>query len=278
MTNISLNLSGKIPNELVADLRLIAETVNQLRIPYFLIGATARTLILQYGYNIRPGRATRDIDFGVAVSSWKDYERFRNALIATDSFVADKQPQRLFGKNKHTWIDLVPFGNIESPTGQIAWLPDKEVKMTTHGFSEAFASALEIQIDENFVIKTASLSGLVLLKLIAWDDRKDRRDIQDIFLIMREYLDAGNRERLYDEHRDLINENFDNEFASAEILGRDINRLMTDETRKIIEKVFADLEPIIISLLRENPFDDEFENRVEQLFECLSRGLFNAQS
>src|SRR5438874_121484 len=138
--NISLNLLGKIPNELVTNLHLIAETANSLQIPYFLIGATARIIILEYGYNIKTGRATRDVDFGIAVNNWKDYEIFRDTLISTGYFVTNEQPQRLVGKNKHTWIDLVPFGKIESPKGQISWLPDKAVKMTTHGFSEALTS------------------------------------------------------------------------------------------------------------------------------------------
>jgi predicted nucleotidyltransferase len=34
---------------------------------YFVAGATARDLILVHVHGLRPGRATRDIDFGIAV-------------------------------------------------------------------------------------------------------------------------------------------------------------------------------------------------------------------
>jgi predicted nucleotidyltransferase len=272
MTNISLNLSGKIPDDLVKNIRLVVETIEGLQIPYFLIGAMAQRLILQIGYNIRT-RETEDIDFGIAVNSWEDYDKLKLALIATNQFMIDRQPQRLLGKDRKTWIDIVPFGRIELPKGQISW-QSTETVMTTYGFTEAFNSALNVKIADDLTIKVVSLSGFVLLKFMAWSDRKNHKDLQDIFLLMREYLDAGNRERLYDEHRDLLTADFDNDFASSEILGRDLSLILTDETSQIIAKIFNNLEPLIIPLLREKPFDDVFEKRLEIMFERLKKGIF----
>jgi predicted nucleotidyltransferase len=123
-------------------------------------------------------------------------------------------------------------------------------------------------------IKIVSLAGFVLLKFMAWSDRKNRKDLQDIYLVMREYLNAGNRERLYQKDNDLLGDGFDNDFASAEMLGRDVKLLLTQDTQSIMAKIFDNLEPIIISLLRERPFDDEFENRLEIMFERLKKGVF----
>ena len=40
--------------------------------PYFVVGATARDLILVNLHSLRPGRATRDIDFGIAdIGTWQ---------------------------------------------------------------------------------------------------------------------------------------------------------------------------------------------------------------
>lgn len=274
MTNISLNLSGKIPNELVENLRLTVEVIEDLQISYFLIGATARDLILKFGYGIQTIRATKDIDFGIAVNSWNDYDTLKSAMIATNQFIDDRQPQRLRGIDKQTWIDIVPFGKIESPNGQIAWQATETV-MTTHGFKEAFDSSVTVKIADDLNIKIVSLAGFVLLKFIAWSDRKNLKDLQDIFLVMREYLDAGNRERIYGIDNDLLNADFNNDFASSEMLGRDIKILLTEDTKQIMAKIFANSEPIIIPLLRERPFDDEFENRLEIMFERLKIGMFS---
>jgi predicted nucleotidyltransferase len=50
---------------------------------YFLAGATARDLNV---HGLRPGRATRDIDFGIAVESWAQFELLKARLLATDAF------------------------------------------------------------------------------------------------------------------------------------------------------------------------------------------------
>jgi len=41
---------------------------------FFLAGATARDLMLVNVYGLRPGRATRDIDFGIAIESWDEFQ------------------------------------------------------------------------------------------------------------------------------------------------------------------------------------------------------------
>jgi hypothetical protein len=52
---------------------------------YFLTGATARDLILENIFGRPPGRLTRDLDFGFALSDWKQFESLKAALIATIS-------------------------------------------------------------------------------------------------------------------------------------------------------------------------------------------------
>jgi predicted nucleotidyltransferase len=55
---------------------------------YFLAGATARDLILVNVDGLRPGRATRDFDFGIGVESWTQFELLKEGLFATNEFSA----------------------------------------------------------------------------------------------------------------------------------------------------------------------------------------------
>ena len=150
--------------------------------------------------------------------------------------------QRLIHKSG-LLVDLVPFGGMEEASGQIAWPPDFSVVMSTVGFHEAYDNSIEVRIADDLIVKVASLAGLALMKIVAWDDRRFERDAQDLGLIMRHYLDAGNQDRVYTEQGDcfdLLNEEFDYDKASARILGRDLGRLLTDTSRPIVERAFSD--------------------------------------
>jgi len=77
------DLSGKIDGFTVGLLEIIAEVAESLSVPFFVVGARARDIILSQGHAIETGRATQDIDLGVQVSDWDAYVQLRDALIAT---------------------------------------------------------------------------------------------------------------------------------------------------------------------------------------------------
>jgi predicted nucleotidyltransferase len=114
--------------------------------------------------------------------------------------------------------------------------------MSTIGFREAYDNSVEVRVTDDLIVRVASLAGLALMKIVAWDDRRFERDAQDLGLIMRHYLAAGNEDRIYNEHGDcfdLLDEEFDYEQSSARILGRDIGRLLTDSSRQIVERALS---------------------------------------
>ena len=61
MTNISYNLSGKIDPVLVNILRLIHQETSSRGMLFFVVGATARDLLLNHCHDIWGQRATRDL-------------------------------------------------------------------------------------------------------------------------------------------------------------------------------------------------------------------------
>ncbi len=60
MTTTSLNLSGKIDDFVVSALGRIRQIMSSMSIPFFIIGATARDLLLEVHYGIGSKRATVD--------------------------------------------------------------------------------------------------------------------------------------------------------------------------------------------------------------------------
>jgi predicted nucleotidyltransferase len=196
MTPRFLDFSGRLqPYE---DLfREIIRVTTELDIAFFVVGAFARDLILNTLYGIAVKRATEDIDCGIQVQSWEQFEQLKASLIETGHFNPDEKQQQRLKYRDQVKIDIVPFGAIEE-NGVIVW-PDEETVMITLGFDEAYKDTITVRLAEDVEISICSLAGLALMKLIAWNDRRFqyRKDAQDLGLLMMTYLDAGNNDRSF---------------------------------------------------------------------------------
>lgn len=242
---MNLNISDKIPNDISKILCPVAELINDLGLPYFVLGATARDLILCYVHSIPESQATRDIDLGVCVSNWEDYKKLKTALTDSKMFSETGSEHRL----KHYSnipLDLIPFGGIANDN-EIVWPPKYEARMNILGYEEALHSALEITISENppHVIKVASPVGLSILKIISWNDDPERRrkDAQDLYYVIDHYIDLGNRIRLSEGDSDILSEQDLPEtiVLGARMLGRDMNKILKTRTKEyIIEILISD--------------------------------------
>lgn len=290
MTNTSLKLRKKIPENLREILSAVFKASSELDIKTFIVGATARDLIFEYVYGAKIKRATEDIDFGVAVESWAEYEKLKENLITTGKFTDDtKNEQRIRWRKggEEMEIDLVPFGGLEQPAGQIAFPPTGDFVMRTVGFEEAYKDSLFLELDENLTVRIASLTGLVLLKFIAYYDRPmmRRRDVQDIFFIAKNYLDAGNEDRLYDREADadLLDDDFNYETSGARMLGRDIATLLTEETGEIISKLLAEetdggkLQKLADVVAGDELFEEDRYKVILETFRQLRQGIVEKQ-
>ena len=234
-----MDLSGKIDNTLLGVLRDVSQAAALLGIPFFVIGATARDIVLEHGFGIKPGRATRDLDLGVRVADWQEFQALTNALLASKEFTASSAAQRLFHRVSNLPVDIVPFGEIASG-GAILWPPQQEVEMNLLGFEEAYAHAWVVRLSNDLEIPFVSPAVWALLKIISWHDRDLSfrvKDAQDLAMILLNYAGAGNVDRLYGEKSALLQEEgYALESAGARLLGRDIAEIGQPETvRKIME-------------------------------------------
>lgn len=234
MTQFRLNLEKEVEAAVLALIN-VAKAKN---IEFFLIGATARDAILA-SWEIPPLRATRDVDFAALIPSWGEFEKFRNSLIE-NGFQKTSNQHRLI-KNCAI-IDIVPFGEVEQPKGQITW-PESSDIMSTLGFSEAYQSTLLFYLSNNQVLRVANFCSLSLLKIIAWNDRPYERsqDAIDLLHIIKNYLDVGNLDRFYNQHGDLTEmDPYSIPRAGAALLGRDLKALCKKHSLDQIKEIFSD--------------------------------------
>ena len=234
MTENLLDLSGKIDSLWVNVIQSIHDATSKLQIPFFVVGATARDLILEYGFGVKPSRATKDVDFGVQVPTWETYEQLMAELTSSGGFEGTKLQHRLMFDGAFP-VDIIPFGPIAKPNAKIAWPRDPDLSMNMLGFDEAYEYSLNVRLrnDPVLEVRVSVPQSLAILKLISWDERAvgSSKDAEDFFLIMRTYLDLGNADRLADESTDLLNApDFDYESAGARLLGRDMATSCNVET------------------------------------------------
>jgi predicted nucleotidyltransferase len=220
-----------VPEPILHILEVVHRVVTEQECPYVLVGATARDLLLFHVFGIPVSRATRDVDFAIAVESWDKFHRMRNALLATGEFVPSKVEHRLYLKETDIPIDLIPFGGV-AEDDTIAWPPAKDTVMTVAGFEDAMAASIQVQVSPTLTVPVVSLAALAILKIFAWQDRKTTdKDALDLYKVITKYADAGNEDRLYDPDSPYMEKfEYDTELAGAALAGEDSRRISSAAT------------------------------------------------
>lgn len=219
-------------------LSAISDVADQFGISVFLVGATAREIILEHIFDSKQGRETRDLDFAFALESWDQFKRIKASLAETPGFEeSDKEAQRMYFRLEglaHPFIiDLIPFGHIESRPNQIAWPPEMSIYMNVAGFQDVLSAAIDVEFMEGRSIKIASLAGISVLKVFAWGDRRHEasKDAEDLATLMNCYATAGNQNRLYEEAADAFEAvDFNLELAGSWLLGWDAAKIVSEKT------------------------------------------------
>ena len=103
---------------------------------------------------------------------------------------------------------------------------------------------------------------MVVLKILAWNDRPERdKHAWDVLLILRNYYQAGQFDRLYAGALDLLETyEYDLELSGAALLARDIRRDVAEQTRTQLIDVFANeknVERFSSQMMKSNSGDME---------------------
>ena len=240
--------------------------------------------MLVNAFGLRPGRATRDIDFGIAIENWEQFQTLKHRLMESNQFeAAPADAHRLFwkalGSAAVTPVDIIPFGGVTSENKTIAWSPRRDVVMNVAGFEEALESSVQMRIEDDLVVRVASIPGLAVLKLIAWQDRRheSNKNAADLHRLLVDYADAGNPDRIYDEELPLLEAaGYDLELAGARLLGWDAARICQRGTRHQISAVLSSdrLTDQLIRQMTQIGFGEEVQSeRISGLLKRFSNGF-----
>ena len=195
--------SDKIGNPLLIELlSVVNECFKEVGQDFFVIGATARDILIRQLVGISSGRKTRDLDLAIAIPNWKAFDDITQTLLSH---------------------------GVTKEDGYIYWPPEEDIAMSVKGFEEVLKDAITVSIDNKFDIKIASLHGLFILKLNAWLDRniQTSKDADDMGFIIDNYFFANLNRNVYQEVYDW--EDFDEFVVGAYWLANDIVSFLSIE-------------------------------------------------
>lgn len=215
-------------------------------IDFYIVSATARDVWMRGVHDKLPKRATRDIDFGIMIKDSDTFSQLKKYFIEEEGFVSYKENAFVLIWKDKTQIDLIPFGELEKD-GVATVKGTGFTSMNVEGFSEVYEQASEEIMTEGQQFRVCTLAGIVILKLIAWDDRPEVRadDIGDIAEIIKNYFHF-NSEAIWQHHSDLFTDDSNLDGIAAQYLGREIggilsgNISLTERVKGILEKGLSD--------------------------------------
>lgn len=225
-----MNLSNDNYTELKPEFDALEEAFIALGINYYMIGAVARNI--WYDEKNIGFRTTKDIDFAVLIGNEQEYERVRQYLIEKKGFSPTRENAFALVSSTGTIVDILPFGEI-ADHGNVEVGGQGMTSIGVEGFFEVYEGGTEtLKINTGHQFKVATLPAIILLKLIAYDDRPEKRqkDATDITNIIDNYFDLQT-EFIYENHSDIFIGSEDEiekmslQELGAIVIGREIKRM-----------------------------------------------------
>lgn len=263
-----MNLNNIREGELKEVFDTLEEAFVSNQVNFYLIGALAKDVWYSMGDKVM--RTTRDVDFAVMISNKADYEEVRKYLVDKKGFQYQKSNDFILVSPSGVEIDILPFGAVDI---------NEDIKV--NGFMEVYKSGtteLTLQTGHHFNI--ATLPSIVLLKLIAFDDRPENRfkDPRDIINIIFHFFDLQ-AELIYNQHSDLFaGDEISLEKISATVIGREIKKTIEEN-----EELYSRVKTILKIHLEKKEASafiramvEEADSNVENIMEliiALSNGL-----
>lgn len=173
-----------------------------------------------------------------------------------------------------TQVDLLPFGAIEDDNRRVTINGTGFTTIDVPGFSEVYEQGLpQMELAEKHQFKCCTLPGIVLLKLIAWDDRPEvrRDDILDISDILHHFFDMYDQE-IWSNHSDLFNtETAELHDIAAMVMGQELKKIaqrnahLYDRIWNILEANTTDVENSRMAEIMVSYFDNTVEENRQRI-------------
>lgn len=231
---------------------ILEKVFAQFSIVYYLVGANARDVQL-YKAGIKPTRGTADIDFAVMVPDFKVYDDLFEALVG-HGFRKVYEKYRMIYDKTDTVIDFMPYGEIEQE--YTVTFTERNLTLSVLGFREVGENTENFSPEEeNYNLPVSPIEGIMILKLVAWNDKPDSRikDLEDIAFLLKNGWNIYENEA-YENHLDLFDEDFEQTKVAAQIIGRKMKPIL-----ELNSKLKQTITTILENAIKEKPRTENLE-------------------
>ncbi len=151
--------------------------------------------------------------------------------------------------------------------------------MNILGLEEAFTNT-ELIIIDNIEIRVADIDAFIVLKLLAWNNRRENKDLKDIITVLLKSPNEEDEQQVYDEFIDeIIEGRFEVDEAAIIFIGRNIQNKFKIETvnkvKEIVKIILGQdtyISQCMPKILDDQEWDETFDKIVRR-FKSLEYGL-----
>jgi predicted nucleotidyltransferase len=241
--------------------------LRELGVRFGLVGALVPELLL----SVRPPRRTNDVDVVAVVATIHDFEAVKERLGAY-GFSRTSAPYQL--KHRNGRVDILPVGGNVAPGGHLNLGDGLDLNMA--GFDQVVPNAIEIPIEEGPTLPVAPLPLYVLLKLVAFTDRKAAKDLGSVLHCLEHYLEEDNRR--YGIDHDGAGVPYD--YTCAYLLGVDGRPFLDASVRQAVTVIldrFNEPDAVVVGIATGEKgrlyVDDEERTKTFELFRWYRLGV-----
>lgn len=245
----------------------LARGLRALEIDFCIIGALVPELLL----GVAPRRLTNDADATVILDSLADFEQLKERL-AEFGFDPTRVPYRL-NHREGGWVDLLPYSKTLAPSGQLDLTRDLSFDMA--GFDQVVPNAIQVLVTPGLTVPMAPLPLYVLLKLVAYGDRKAPKDLESVLHCLRHYAEDDDRRYGVDHGGAPV----PFEYTCAYLLGQEGRRLSDRPVARSVGRVldrFDSPDSVVVGLVAREEGrvlgDDEHRMEIFELFRWFRLG------
>jgi len=251
----------RIEQSLVPVVTDLERGLRELGIPFAIVGALVPELLL----DARPRRMTHDADVMVIVDNLADFNTLKDRLAAY-GFTRTRVPHRMQHRDGGL-MDLLPFSETIAPAGRLQL--EDGVVFNMAGFNHVVPNAVSTPIEGGPNLPLAPLPLYVLLKLVAFSDRKAAKDLAGVLHCLEHYVE--DEARRYGIDHD--GEGVPFEYTCAYLLGLDGQRFLdaalSNTVRAVLDRFDqpeADVVGIAAGERGRGLVEDEHRTEIFELF------------
>jgi len=241
----------------------LVQGLRALEVPFCIVGALVPELLLE----TRPESRTNDADVVVIVPDLAAYADVKRGLERRPyDFAQTAVPHRLTRRGGGL-VDILPYSCGLAPEGVLRLEPG--VAMNAAGFDRVIGAAIHVRLDSGLELPVVPLPLFVLLKLVAYSDRKLMKDLEGVEHVLRHYANDDDRRWGLVHEGNLIE--FD--YGPAYLLGADARQFLGPELVATLTPLLATLSDASTALRDYRGDDAEWRPGFKDLLLWYRRGL-----